>query len=254
MKKPMMIVAGLAVAVVAVVAIALGLLVSNLDGLVKAAIEKYGSQVAGVPVKVDAVKISLSDGKGSIKGLVVGNPKGFTTDSAFRLGEVALTIDTGSVTANPVVIKEILVSAPEVTYELAGTSSNIDAIQKNVAAASGGAKSEPAAKEPAKGEERKLVIDQLLIQGGKVNLAAATPLSTGKMTGALPDIRLTGIGRKSGGATGAEVAGQVMNALSKAALEGASKMGVGNLMDQGGKMLDKATGGAGDAVKGLLGR
>jgi hypothetical protein len=76
------------------------------------------------------------------------------------------------------------------------------------------------------------------------------------MSSPLPDIKLTGIGRKSNGATGAEVAGQIMDALSKASMDAGSKMMV-NVGDLGKKTLEKVTGGAagaGDAVKGLLGR
>ncbi len=43
-----------------------------------------------------------------------------------------LELDTDSVTSDIVVIKEIFIEAPEVTYELGGDGSNIDAIQKNV--------------------------------------------------------------------------------------------------------------------------
>ena len=52
-------------------------LLSNLDGLVKTAIETYGSEATKTAVSVSSVKIVLQDGSGSIQGLTVGNPKGF---------------------------------------------------------------------------------------------------------------------------------------------------------------------------------
>lgn len=266
MKKTMMI-AGAAVGlIVVVVVVGLGLLVSNLDGLVKAAVEKYGSQATGTAVSLAEVKISLTEGKGTLKGLVVGNPKGFTSNSAFRLGEISVAIDTGSVTKNPVVIKEVLVAAPEVTYEIGADGSNIDAIQKNLEKLTGGGgKAAPEAQKPAeaKSDEPKLIIDLVQMKAGKMNLVADKMIPGMATSATLPDIRLTGIGRKSNGASGAEVAQQVIDSLTKAALSSVSKLGIDSLVEGGQQKLMDAAGsavpggvpaGAGDALKGLMGK
>jgi hypothetical protein len=62
--------------------------------------------------------VSANSGQGTLRGLSVGNPKGFKTPTAFELDEISLTLDIGSITSDPIVIKEIVVSAPRVTYEL----------------------------------------------------------------------------------------------------------------------------------------
>ncbi|MDH3311484.1 MAG: hypothetical protein OEM95_12535, partial [Gammaproteobacteria bacterium] len=64
---------------VLVAAIGAGLyyLFTNLDAIVKAAIEKAGSQTTQTAVRVDSVKIVLSEAAGTIKGLSIANPKGF---------------------------------------------------------------------------------------------------------------------------------------------------------------------------------
>lgn len=225
-------------------------LLSNLDSLVKKAIEEVGTKVAGVKVSVSSVKISLSEGKGTISGLSVANPSGFKTPTAFTLGAVTVGIDTSTVTKNPVVIKEISVAAPQVTYELGDGGSNFDAIQKNVQAFTGGSgKSEPAAKG---GEETKLIIDLLQLTDGKLTLA--TPLPGGAASSDLPDIKLTGIGRSGGGASAAEVASKVLNAISQAAMKAASNMGVGKLIDGATEAVGGQAKGATDAVKGLFGK
>jgi len=215
-------------------------LLDNLDSLVKTAIEEAGSRVAGVKVSVADVKIAIKEGRGTIKGLTVANPKGFTSPTAISLGEVAVALDTGSITRNPVVITDVLVAAPQVTYELAAGGSNIDAIRKNVQSFAGGGKSEPAAKD---GASKKLVVDKLVVKDGKVSLA--TPLPGGKAGASLPDIQLTNIGKASGGATAAEVAGQLLDAISKTALKSVAGLGIDSVV-QGAK------GAAGDAVKGGL--
>ena len=58
-------------------------LLSNLDSIVKAAIESYGSEATQTTVRVGKVQLKLTDGSGSISGLTVGNPKGFAAAQAF---------------------------------------------------------------------------------------------------------------------------------------------------------------------------
>lgn len=236
--------------VVAVLVVAIGagvaFLSSNLDSIVKKVIETAGTEVAGVKVSVGDVKISLSEGKATIAGLTVANPPGFSAPHAFKLGAIAVALDTGSLTANPIVIKDISVAAPEVTYEMgASGGSNIDAIQKNVAAKTAGGDKATA----EKGEEKKLVIDRLVISKGTVNLATAIPGV--KSSATLADIVLTGIGRKSGGASAGEVAKQVMDALTKSALKAGQSMGIGSIGDA---VKGAVPGDAGGALKGVFGK
>ena len=99
----------LAVAALAVVAIVF--LVKNLDALVERAIEKYGSAAAGTAVRVSAVDIGLQEGRGAIRGLTVANPPGFAAEPLFALGEIALDLDTASLTAEVPVIESIKIGA-----------------------------------------------------------------------------------------------------------------------------------------------
>lgn len=250
------IIGGGAAAVVLALVVGIAVFVfSSLDSLVKTAIEKVGSEVAGVPVTVSEVKISLSDGKASIKGLAVGNPKGFTTPKAMSFGEIAVAIDTGSVTGNPVVIKDITVASPEITVELGEKGSNLDVIQANIAGKGGksGGEASSSSSSSSGGEEKKLVIDRLALTNGTVRLATALP--DVQSSAKLGDIVLTGIGRKSGGASASEVAEQLLDAVAKSAVKSAKNLGVGNLVDGVAK---KAGGvvpsGTSDALKGMFGK
>lgn len=248
------IIGGGAAAVVLALVVGIAVFVfSSLDSLVKTAIEKVGSEVAGVPVTVSEVKISLSDGKASIKGLAVGNPKGFTTPKAMSFGEIAVAIDTGSVTGNPVVIKDITVASPEITVELGEKGSNLDVIQANIAGKGGKSGGEASSSSSSGGEEKKLIIDRLALTNGTVRLATALP--DVQSSAKLGDIVLTGIGRKSGGASASEVAEQLLDAVAKGAVKSAKNLGVGNLVDGVAK---KAGGvvpsGTSDALKGMFGK
>lgn len=233
-------------------------LFSSLDTIVKKIIEDVGSQVAGVKVSVGGVKISLTEGKASITGMSIANPPGFSSDPAFKLGEISVTLDTGSLSKNPIVIKDVLIASPAVSYELASGGSNLDQLQKNVKAftakqGAGKVEDKPASTKPAdKSEEKKVVIDRLAITGGQVKLAAGG-IPGADTTAKLGDMVLTGIGKDSGGASSAQVAQKLLDAMVNGAIKSAS--GLGNLVGNATEKLKGAIpGDAGNAVKGLFGK
>ena len=235
-------------------------LFSSLDTIVKKIIVEVGSDVAGVKVSVSAVKISLTDGQASITGLEVANPPGFSSDPAIKLGVVTVALDTGSLSKNPVVVKEVLVGAPTIAYEIGTGGSNLDQLQRNIQSytakhAGGGGKAE-AKPEPAKSgdkaEEKKVVIDRLAITGGQVKLAAGG-IPGAATTAKVPEIVLTGIGRDSGGASASQVAQKVLDSLVNGAVRSASSLGnvLGNVADKAKGVIP---GDAGKAVQGLFGK
>ena len=247
-------------ALLVLVAIGVYFFVSSLDSIVKAAIERIGSSATQAEVRVKAVNIELASGKGALRGLTVGNPSGFKTERALSLGEITVQVDVGSVTKDTIVIKEIVVAAPEVTYEIRGQGSNIDALRRNVDAYTGAAKGK-AQKAEGGGEGKKLVIENLYLRNGKVNVSA-TALG-GKTLGVpLPDIHLTNIGKQSGGATAGEVARQVLAAIGQGATKAVTALpDVGKLL--GGVKegaagaagaVSEAAKGAGEGLKKLFGK
>ncbi|MDJ0945462.1 MAG: hypothetical protein QNJ30_18495 [Kiloniellales bacterium] len=219
MKRGLAIGGGIVVVLILVVGIGGYYLLSNLGSLVVAAVERYGSEVTQTPVSLADAKVDITSGEGALSGLKVGNPSGFKSDSAISLGEIAVKLDTGSVTEKTIVVKEIAVSQPEVTYEISEAGSNIDAIRRNVeafAAAQGGSGGAPGGSDQPAAEggdgERKLVIDDLYIRGGTVKVSA-TFMEGETLSAVLPDIHLTGIGKGTGGATPQQVVEQIVAAL-----------------------------------------
>jgi hypothetical protein len=240
MKRWLYIGGGAVLGILILVAIGLYFLLSSLDSIVESAVEKYGSEMTQAKVELDEVKIELTSGKGALRGLSVGNPSGFKSERALNLGELGLELDVGSVTKDTVVIKEISIMAPEVTYEFGLKESNLDALKQNVDAYGKG-ESKPAEKKPDE-EGKKMVIEHLYIRNGKV-IVSATELQGKTASASLPDIHLIDIGKKTGGATAAEVAEQVLAAISREAARAAAKTEIGGL-------IDKAKGGAAGAIGG----
>ncbi len=224
---------------------------SSLDSLIKAGVETYGTEITQAKVTLETVELDITSGKGALSGLVVGNPKGFQTPSAFKLGRISITIDTATVTSDPVVIKEIVITKPDVTYELGPGGNNIDAIQNNVnayMARFGGGKT---AKADAKEDEGpKLIIRDLYIRGGTVNISAAI-LKGKKMTVPLPNIHLTDIGGKKKGATPGEVAEKILTSISKGASGAVAGIGIGKTLESLEKSLSGVTKGLGGDLGGV---
>lgn len=103
---------GVAVVIVLAIGVAFYLTLSNIDTLVKHIIETQGSQATLTKVRVKSVHIELTKGSGTIQGLTVANPPGFSQPDAFTLGEIATRIDIDSLIHQPYVIDTIAVRAP----------------------------------------------------------------------------------------------------------------------------------------------
>ncbi|UCE87552.1 MAG: hypothetical protein JSU66_07515, partial [Deltaproteobacteria bacterium] len=162
---------GGAVVLILVAAAAVWFVTSRLDSLVAALVERYGTEIAGTPVRVGSVKIDLRAGRGTIGGLRVANPEGYSRGDAFQLGEITLDIALGTLTSSPVVIDELVVGAPEVRFELnAQGRSNVQVIQANVdrysAASPGGADAEAA--RAGEGEALRLRIAKFTFEDGRL--------------------------------------------------------------------------------------
>lgn len=212
MKKMLL---GLLVLIVVAVVGVMIWLYSSLDSIVKAGIEKYGSEITQVAVRVDGVKLSPSDGQGLISGLTIGNPKGYKAEHAFSVGSVEVGVDPASLTKDVVLIRKIAVQAPDISYETTDAGSNFDAIQRNVNQYLGPDKGE---KKPGK----KMIIDELTIRDAKVSYSPA--LMQGKSIAlSLPDIALRNVGKGKGGVTSAELAKEIVDVLKSQLVKSAAK-------------------------------
>src|SRR5437879_3341314 len=84
-----------------------------LDSAVKQGVVTVGPRLTKVNVQLDSVSLSLLSGSGKLKGLVVGNPDGFKTPHAIRVGAASVSLVPSSVFADKVVIKSIRLEALE---------------------------------------------------------------------------------------------------------------------------------------------
>ncbi len=236
-----------------------------LNSMVKAGIEAVGPKITGTTVTVESVQLSLLTGEGRVKGLVIGNPKEYQTSSAFKLGDARLKVDVRSALTDKLIIEEIVVDAPEVTYETAIAGNNISRIQQNIGAffktiTGHGSAAQPAPEAGA--HQKKVQINHFIVRNGRVN-ASAVGLGGKGMTVPLPDIDLKDIGKESQGATMQQAVAEMIAALNKSALQAIA--GSGKFLEKGaeaageaaksvGSDAEKAGSKAVEGVKGLFGK
>lgn len=221
--------------------------------IIKTGVEKVGPVVTKVPVKLDSANISVFSGSGELKGFVLGNPEGFKTPEAIKVGTMSLSISPMSVLGDKLVVRSIKVLGPEISYETGLTGSNLGKILDNMGGEKPAGEQPPGEKPPGekppveskpssgeKGAQKKLQVDEFIISGAKVH--ASAPL-VGAYVVSVPEIKLTNLGQGPEGITATELGNRVMSALlaatTKAVAEGAKS----------GKGLEGIGAGATDALK-----
>lgn len=219
----------------------------SLGSMVREGVVAFGPEVIKAPIQLDGVSLSPLSGKGELTGLVVGNPEGFKTPHAVKLGTASLHVNPASLLADKIVVQSLKADGAEITFEGSLGSSNLGKLQENVdayvAALLGAAEKD---KKAAPG--KKLQVNELIISNAKINLSL-TILGGKSATVPLPEIKLTNLGQGAEGITPAEVIKVVM----KDVMSKTTTAVTGHLSGAGKALLDgaKGVGGAAtDAVKG----
>jgi hypothetical protein len=209
MKKWIYIGIGAVIVIIAVIIFGL----SNLGPIIKRAVNSYGPKITKTELHVADVSVSIFSGEAKIKQFFLGNPAGFKTPSAMKVGSVLVKVNEKSLTGNPIVVDRIEVISPEITYEKKGEIDNFHTILNNIEKISSSEKQSK--QEPGKeGAGKKIIIRDFVVKNGKVNLALSVyGLGDKQISSPLPDIHLTNIGEKKNGASPAEAFKEVFAAL-----------------------------------------
>lgn len=259
MKK--LIIRGVVVLLVLVFA-ALGVSIYFLGAIVKKGVETVGPQITKTEIKLDGARLSLLSGSGKLSGLLVGNPEGFKTPSAIKVGSVNIGVVPGSVFSEKVHVTQINVQAPEITFEGGLKGNNLSKLLDNVQAATGGSggSDKVTAASKDKSSAKKLQVDDFIVSGGKINLSvSAGALGGAATTVPLPEIHLTNLGSGPDGITAADLTAKVLKELLQAAIPAAEKAvvdlgkGATGAVKDAGKTategVEKATKGIGELFK-----
>lgn len=222
---------------------------SNLDQIIKTAVEKYGSEATQTTVSLGGVKLAITSGEGALSNFSVGNPSGFSSADAMKIEGLSVKVDAKSIAGKgPIMINEVTIDGPQVNYEaIADGSSNLQAIQKNAEKYAGADKAEAKKEgESAKEEEgRKIIIKDFYVRNGKVSISHEL-LKDKKLEAQLPAIHLTNVGKASGGATAAQVAEQLLGSITEGAIKAATDNLAGELK---GAVEEKVKDAVGDQLE-----
>lgn len=200
-----------AIIVIVVVVVFVGL--SNLGPIIKTAVNTYGPKITKTELHVADVGVSILSAEAKIKSFFLGNPKGFKSPSAMKVGSVFVNVDEKSLTGDTIIIERVEVKKPEIHYEKKGKTDNFNAILDNVKKSAASDKQATGSGKD-KGGGKKLVINDFVVTQGKVTLVMSVAgLGDKEITVDLPDIHLKDIGKKKGGASAAEVSQEIFAAL-----------------------------------------
>lgn len=103
----------------AIAATVLGLLIlfQSTGAILKTAINEWGPKLTGVETRVSEVSINPWTGSGTIRGLYLGNPKGYSAKPAIEIRHVDIRVNFKSLTAPVVEIVELQIRQPHINLE-----------------------------------------------------------------------------------------------------------------------------------------
>ena len=213
----------------------------SLDARVARAIEAQGTQIVGTRVRVHSVHIELAKGRGTIRGVRVANPDGYSDADAISLAEIELAIDARSLREQPFRITRVRVGDSVVNFEVhEDGGSNIEQIARHISHGSGG--DEP--KHPQTGEPRRFAVGEFAFAGGEIFLARPGG-AEGTERVHLPDLELRDLGGQHG-ATGGEIGEQIARAFTRRVVAATASHQLGRAVE---KELGET---AGDAAETIL--
>lgn len=215
MKKTILIIV---VLIIAVIAGGVYYVLTNLDSLVKQAIETYGSEATQTAVRVDKVNIKLKQASAAISGLTVANPSGFSTPNAFSLGQISTRINVKKTSKDNIAIDEVRIKAPEVFYEVnADRKANLNLLKDNLTR---GAKAAPAKTAEKGGKQPTITIRKFEFAGAALH-AKLVPLKNKEFNLKVPSFQLANLH-----GTPEQISRQVLNQLIDRARDEIRRKGI----------------------------
>ncbi|NND43975.1 MAG: hypothetical protein HKN58_01530 [Xanthomonadales bacterium] len=195
----------------------------NVDGVVSEAVTEAGRELTGTRVTVESVDVDVVRGQATLQGLRIPNPPGYSQQPALLLGSIDVDIRLSSIREDVLVIEQVTVSDPEVSFEMnADGVSNISVLERNIAQAS------PDSTDS--GNEQRLIIEQVDFRGGTITAIAAQ--RPGKeLVFDFPSASFSDLGSPDG-ASASQIGDQIAIALMDRIMAAAQRAGVDSLLER----------------------
>ncbi len=237
-------------------------LTPSLENIVKTVVHKYGSQITGTEVNLNGFKLSLTNGEGSINGLTVANPKNYKSANLLDLGGVKVKVNLKSLTTDTIIIDEIRVDKPVITYEMLSlTQNNIKQLQENIAQNTASAEKEEAkdaaaakentASSEEKASAKKVIIKLVSINEGELKVISPLQSNDTALDVKLPSITLKNIGEEKKGESIASSISKILSKILATASQTVVSNNLGNLKDVAKENLNNVVGDVKDKIKNI---
>ena len=191
-------------------------------------------------MRVDSVDIELAAGKGTIRGVRVANPEGYSSDDAITLEAIELAIDARSVGEQPFRVTRVHVGDSEVRISSSATT----AARTSSTSAPHLARIRRGAEEPARQASRS-ASRSASSRSRAARSSSCGPASRVRERVHLPDLELHDLGGKQG-ASGGEIGEQIARAFTRRVVAATASHQIGRAVE---KELGEA---AGDAAETIL--
>ena len=227
-----------------------------LEMIVKKVVNKYGSEVTGTDVNLQGFNIDLKNGQATVKEITVANPANYKTKYAVQLGQISVKVNIKSLTSDTIVIDEIAVNKPVISYEMMSlTQNNIADIINNVNKFSASshndnvaAPTQTEAADKSSASSKKVIIKKVVISNGEINGAMTAAPEIVSTAVALPTITLNNIGEESKGTSVADSIAFVLNKLLSSVSTTVISSNLANLKDAAKATVDSAKDAANEAA------
>ncbi len=191
-----------------VAAVGVAYLLLSLDARVARAIEDSVSRSLGAEASVAGVDLTLTEGRGTIRGLTVANPEGFSDADLFRFDEIDLRIDAASVGEQPFRVTAVRIGESTVRFEVTESGdSNIEHVVHHLSA------HKPKDDETQSGgEPQRVAIEALRFDGGEILVWREG--DDEPETVKLPPLEMSDLGGEDG-ATGGELSREIARVFTR---------------------------------------
>lgn len=225
-----------------------------LGQIVQTSVAALAPKIAGVPVSIGDVSISVFSGYVELKDVKVGNPEGFGAEHMVTLKHAVFDIDLGSLFSDKIRIEEITVTGLDLYYEQKLTTNNVATLQANVEKNLGAEKAQTADAQIASEEEegtaeeapqpQKLQVDKIAMN----EMWTHVVIAGADVPVPIIPINMENLGTGPEGITGMEVFAEVLNKLSFGVTGAVAEA----LKNAGGAATDVIEG-AGEGIKKIFG-
>jgi hypothetical protein len=222
----------------------------SMEGIVKKFVHQYGSELTGTNVRIRRFHLKPASGEGGVRGFSIANPKGYQSKNLLTLDKLNVTVEIASLTKDVIVIDRILLDQPVITYEMLSLTQNnisdvLDHIQRQTASAASD-------KDESDSSSKKIIIKDLTVQNGKIEVVAGVGSLKKPISLPLPVISLKNIGQEEKGSDITETLSLVLKKIFDTTVQTVGSSGLKELGTQTTETLKEAGQAAVDAGKGTL--